>query len=915
MMKMMSCWLLATLAGALCLSAHGQALEWDKRIVAGELSNGLQYRLAPLAKAGGRIEVHLTVRAGSLDETASEIGVAHLVEHLAFYNRDSRGQTVRERLLDAGWKQGSHFNAVTNYERTQYRLSPPQGSVQLDLALEALAQLAGPATFSETDLASERPVVLAEWREGLGTFQRMNDQRIASQRGGSAYPHHPTIGNEKAIQTARLASLYHYQRRWYHPNNMLITLVGDVSPEIAIAAFERHLGALPKAALPAKGERELALDGQLKVYRLQDSQSGSNQVTLLYRLRTPASSAATADGLRERLIDRLTTKATLRLLQQAPRGEPVSAYSLQKVRIGRDSTVVGFAATPRGAQHPEALRRLLGEIERIRRHGFPKALVDELKRDIRQVALAMQGNERDKDLREWLIQLDEAERQHLPLTTREQRARLSLQALDSIDPPTLQARLRAWTDAKDQVVQITAPTALAVTLPSPERIAQWRAQWQDSPLSATKLVAETARAEDPDLTPSTTEGRIVERQTFAKEQVEHWRLSNGDRLVWLKRPGPDGRIALRIDSPSSAATATNPRLAQLSLELMSHVLPGWDEPRTQAWKTKRALQSSWLVGPGRMEFQASAPVAGVADLFRLYRHQQANQDLHPALLQSAREAMQRQGQRPDSVSRQQAAAWLSLEQDTTEPATPAELTPAAILTPWRQQAAVPVTYYVMGLLPEHELEALVRQELASLARGEASASATAPPLPARAVKTLPIGIEPRGDLKWASYHPLRWAPEDAAQIALLSDLARRQLKSRLRDEARGVYSVEFSSTLAPGADHVHSQLSLRTAPQQLDELVDLAEQTLRALPQSLDEETARRLRAQLAQDELARRADPATQLARLQLSERQYGDPRYLSTQTALSEHVSLASLQRLARTLIDSEHRLQLRTVPVPQP
>lgn len=137
----------------------------------------------------------------------------------------------------------------------------------------------------------------------------------------------------------------------------------------------------------------------------------------------------------------------------------------------------------------------------------------------------------------------------------------------------------------------------------------------------------------------------------------------------------------------------------------------------------------------------------------------------------------------------------------------------------------------------------------------------------------------------------------------------------MRDEARGVYSVEFSSTLIPGADHVHSQLSLRTAPKQLDELVALAEQTLRELPLSLDEETARRLRAQLAQDERARRADPATQLARLQLSEREYGDPRYLSTQTALSEHVSLASLQRLARTLMDSEHSLQLRTIPVPQP
>lgn len=101
-----------------------------------------------------------------------------------------------------GWVQGRNYNAMTSYDRTQYLLSPMAGTTQTPIALEKLAQLVFAGDYNAADLERERPIVIEEWRGGLGVAQRMNDQRAATQRVGSRYPQHRTIGNETAIREA-----------------------------------------------------------------------------------------------------------------------------------------------------------------------------------------------------------------------------------------------------------------------------------------------------------------------------------------------------------------------------------------------------------------------------------------------------------------------------------------------------------------------------------------------------------------------------------------------------------------------------------------------------------------------------------------------------------------------------------------
>src|SRR3990167_658476 len=128
----------------------------DERVIEGRLDNGLRYRLVPTQEQPGRLDIRLRVDAGSVDERANQVGVAQLLEHMLFYNRDALQRNVRQRLQVAGWVQGRNFNAMTSAERTQYLLSPPAGNKEVELALGTLAQLLFKRDFSAADLDLER---------------------------------------------------------------------------------------------------------------------------------------------------------------------------------------------------------------------------------------------------------------------------------------------------------------------------------------------------------------------------------------------------------------------------------------------------------------------------------------------------------------------------------------------------------------------------------------------------------------------------------------------------------------------------------------------------------------------------------------------------------------------------------------
>lgn len=915
--------LIAGLLGPLLLGAcvalpeADAPLPWDDRVSQGTLANGLQYRLVRETTQAGRLDVRLTVNAGSVDEGDDQIGVAHLVEHLVFHSRAGQGENLRERMTGLGWVQGRHFNALTNYERTQYMLSPPAGVRQAPQALQALADLVFAGDYGAADLERERPIVIEEWRGGLGVAQRMNQQRTASQRVGSRYPEHRTIGNEAAIRSASLASLQDFQARWYQPSNMVISAVGDFEPAAMLAQIEQRFGKVEGASPPLREHRDLPLDNQLKIFRLQDPQSGSNQVALLLRLHEPASRGTTRAAMRERLIDRMTLAALLDSLRRQPLESGVRSLVAQKTLIGRQSTVLGIAAGVEGQAHERALRQLLTEIERLRQHGFSQADFTREQAHIRSLGEKTLANQAPRSFEQWVEQLNNATAPEASVVERHAAARRYLQVLEDIDLADLEQRLQRWLGSPDRVLQVSAPGTSSLQLPTVAEVDALQASLAQTSLAApltntgnaTPVAAFVAPAPGP-------AGTLSKRQVFAKEQVEHWSLSNGDRLVWLRRNGPEGKALLQVESSAGYGQPGVPgwrvqMAAQLALR--SGVQQGSVEALA-AWRQQHRATLSLEHQPQRLQLNSSGSPEQLATLLQSYRiSQQARID--PVLFSEARdELLQRLATRPDDVRGQHEAQQRALKYGedywpTPDKAALQALSLEQLDADWQRLASAPVTYYLMADVEPARLQQWVREQLAGLPRQTALVTEPALQLPGQRRHDLPIALEPRVVLDASSYQPHSWSPEAAMRVALLGDLANQRLKQQLRGEASGVYRLRFDSELNPDTQRIESRLNFTCDPARVDELWLLAQKTLAEL--NVDGQWLTAAQGQLSRQEAQRRDDPQTQFKRLILSERHWQDPRYLSSQARLPEALTLPALQQQARQLFPAANQVQLRLLP----
>ncbi|GAB7531538.1 insulinase family protein [Pseudomonas sp. 3A(2025)] len=916
-----------------------QAQTWDSHVQRGQLTNGLEYRLVRETSQPGRVDLRLTVKAGSVDESDAQIGVAHMVEHLNFYSHGGAPDDIRQRMNQWGWVQGRHYNAVTTFDRTQYLLSPTGGAKQTEQALQALSVLTLAADYSSADLDKERAVVIEEWRGGLGVAQRMNEQRTAAQRIGSRYPEHRTIGNEPAIRAATLDELKAYQQRWYVPNNMVLTIVGDIDPATLPARIEQWFGSSKAVDLPDKTWRELPLDNQLKTVGLQDSQSGSSQVAVLFRLHEPASRAMTQDGVRERLIDRFTLALMVDQLRRQPLETGVRSFSAQKNQIGEYSSVLGIAAGVQGQAHDVAQRQLLTEIERLRRFGLKAEDLEREKQGIREIAQKMLAKDGTRTFEQWVNDLNDAAIQNRLMMDKHSIARQHLAVLDSITLDDINQRLKQWTASPDQVLQLTAPGGQPLTLPTREQVQTQWAQVRSLPLEApqpivAKAAANTLETSDalPDLPAATRAGKVVDKRSFPREQVEYWQLSNGDRLVWLKRAfvAQAGSSELLLKSLSNAgfnSRALPVWRSQLAAQLAEQQAPpGWTLEQLKRWRQAQGINLSHEQEADQLQVLASTFDKGnhlpvqqrLHAMLQAYRLSQAPLHIDAATLQSVVQDLQATlSQRNDNVRSQQQQALSTLRFGTTPWQTPTAeqiqaLRGEQLQSDWQQLSQTPVTHYLMADVPAEQLQALVEQELAGIPRGNALHSEAPRQRSGHHVQDLNIGIEPRTQLQANSYRDQPWTPEDAARISALQGIAQAALKQQLRGEATGVYSLTFETTLDPRSQRIDSKLQFYTDPARANELWALARTTLARLPQTLDEAAVIKARKQLLQQERLNRDNAQTQLRRLILSDQRWGDPRYLSQQVQLPEAISYSELKRLAGALFNERNLVLQRLNPV---
>ena len=237
---------------------------------AATLANGLRVIVWPVHHIPN-VALNLWVRAGSRNEAPGITGLAHFFEHMMFNGTLRRHPGEFDRLMEA---QGGANNAFTSDDVTVYQDWFPSHALELVLDLESdrVANLA----FAPRLIESERGVVASERRLRV---EDNNHGLLAEQVQAAAFLAHPyrfpTIGWPEDIQSWRMQDLQAFYKTYYAPNNLTLTLAGDVDPDHALALVRRYFEPISAQSPPAP------------VQTREPEQLAERQVLIRRKVQTP----------------------------------------------------------------------------------------------------------------------------------------------------------------------------------------------------------------------------------------------------------------------------------------------------------------------------------------------------------------------------------------------------------------------------------------------------------------------------------------------------------------------------------------------------------------------------------------------------------------------------------------------------
>ena len=201
------------------------------------------------------------VAAGSRYERASEHGLSHFIEHMAF--KGTRRRSARE-IAETIENVGGDLNAETGVERTSYFARVLAGDA--DLAIDVIGDLLTESAFDPDELEREKNVILQE----IGAVEDTPDDLVFDLLTATAWPDQPIgrpiLGTRKGLEAFDRAAIDGYLGRRYSAGATVVAAAGAVEHEHILDLAQSRLERLPVAPALAEGPAAYR-GGEIKVKR------------------------------------------------------------------------------------------------------------------------------------------------------------------------------------------------------------------------------------------------------------------------------------------------------------------------------------------------------------------------------------------------------------------------------------------------------------------------------------------------------------------------------------------------------------------------------------------------------------------------------------------------------------------------
>lgn len=216
-----------------------------------KLENGLE--VITIKKDTQISSINIGVKVGALNESLNEKGISHYIEHMLFKGTENR---TFQKLNDDLEALGGEYNAYTDFSQTVYSISCLED--ELKSAIEILSDMLISSKFPEEEIEKERGVILAEIRSSKDSVEDFSFKKINEVAFKKSSLRYDVAGLDENVKRFTKKELYDYYKKYYIPNNSLITMVSSLSHEEAFEEISKHFSkweANAKIKLVVKDEK------------------------------------------------------------------------------------------------------------------------------------------------------------------------------------------------------------------------------------------------------------------------------------------------------------------------------------------------------------------------------------------------------------------------------------------------------------------------------------------------------------------------------------------------------------------------------------------------------------------------------------------------------------------------------------
>ena len=341
----------------------------------GKLANGLTYYIYNDGSATGEAQYYLYQNVGAILENDEEMGLAHVLEHLAFNTTDHFPNGVMNFLRSNNLND---FEAFTGVDDTRYAVhNVPTNDAKLnENMLWVLRDWCHGVKMTPKDIEKERGIILEEWRHRSGVDRRLTDAIAPVVYNHAGYATHNVIGSQKILETFQQKQVKQFYDKWYRPNMQFIAVIGDVDVDQMEKNIQMVFKTLPAKQAPAVNPQTRQIpDNATPLYmRFIDPENKSASFGLYQRYEVKGN-APEEDRVRQFIFTKFfNTLAPKRfvMLKNADK-ESYIAAEVSLSPLVRNYYQMAWDMVPYQGNEQKALQQMLAVRDNLRDQGFTAA--------------------------------------------------------------------------------------------------------------------------------------------------------------------------------------------------------------------------------------------------------------------------------------------------------------------------------------------------------------------------------------------------------------------------------------------------------------------------------------------------------------------------------------------------------------